>query len=58
MTKIQSVPVIGKPYQYHFHVDLMWDNYQYFINGMEIVRNNVSDLQILGEYMMGDKSGI
>ena len=58
MTKIQSVPVIGKPYQYHFHVDLMWDNYQYFKNGMEIVRNNVSDLQILGEYVQGDKSGI
>ena len=58
MTKIQSVPVIGKPYQYHFHVDVMWDNHQYFINGMEIVRNNVSNLQILGEYMQGDKSGI
>ena len=58
MTKIQSVPVIGRPYQYHFHVDVCWDNYEYFENAMAIVRRNVHDLQELGEYRKGDKSGI
>jgi prephenate dehydratase len=58
MTKIQSVPVIGRPYQYHFHVDVCWDNYEYYENAMAIVRRNVHDLQILGVYKQGDKSGI
>ena len=58
MTKIQSVPVVGRPYNYHFHVDLCWKNYEYFENAMAIVQRNVHDLQILGIYKQGDKSGI
>ena len=58
MTKIQSVPVVGRPYNYHFHVDLCWKNYEYFENAMSIVQRNVHDLQILGIYKQGDKSGI
>ncbi len=26
MTKLQSVPIIGRPQEYSFHVDLEWDN--------------------------------
>lgn len=26
MTKLQSVPILGRPYEYSFHVDLEWDD--------------------------------
>ena len=28
LTKIQSVPIIGKPYKYNFHVDIEWSKYE------------------------------
>lgn len=55
MTKIQSAPIVGKPYEYNFHIDLMWDNYEYFKHAMDILRTKVSHLEILGEYKQGDR---
>ena len=36
----------------------MLENCEYFENAMSIVKRNVHDLQILGIYKQGDKSGI
>jgi prephenate dehydratase len=55
MTKIQSSPIIGKPYEYNFHIDLSWENYYYFKHAMDIVERNVAHLRILGEYKAGAK---
>ncbi|MDR2027781.1 MAG: prephenate dehydratase [Prevotellaceae bacterium] len=54
VSKIQSVPILGQPYQYSFHVDVEWDssvNYDASIS--EIVRH-VSGLSIYGEYKKGE----
>jgi prephenate dehydratase len=53
LTKIQSVPILGQPYQYSFHVDVEWDNStNYDASISEIVRH-VSGLSIYGEYKKG-----
>ncbi|MDR1169350.1 MAG: hypothetical protein LBK97_00765 [Prevotellaceae bacterium] len=54
LTKIQSVPILGQPYQYSFHVDVEWDNSaSYDASISEIVRH-VSGLSIYGEYKKGE----
>lgn len=50
LTKIQSTPVIGMPYQYHFHIDVEWDAYKHYEKAVSDVTERVSAFQLLGEY--------
>ena len=54
LTKIQSVPIIGKPNEYSFHVDIEWDELQNYEHAIHVILKNVSSLSILGEYVRGD----
>jgi prephenate dehydratase len=53
LTKIQSVPIIGKPYEYNFHLDFEWKDYDNYLNVMKNVREITENLEILGEYKKG-----
>lgn len=53
MTKIQSVPIVGKPYEYSFHIDLEWEEDQQFKVAIPEVLSHVSNLTILGIYKKG-----
>jgi len=53
MTKIQSLPIVGKPNQYTFYVDCEWDNYENFKKCI-VLNSIVDDLKILGEYKKGE----
>lgn len=49
LTKIQSLPLIGKPNQYIFYVDCEWTDYRQF-KATIAVKRYVEQLTILGEY--------
>ena len=53
LTKIQSLPIIGKPNEYTFYVDCEWNNYDDFKRSIGI-NSIVTDLKILGEYKKGE----
>lgn len=54
LTKIQSLPIIGKPNEYSFHVDIEWDSIENYEKAIHSVLKNVSSLSILGEYLRGE----
>jgi prephenate dehydratase len=51
LSKIQSVPVPGKPNEYSFHTDLEWSDYDLYRKAIKSIRKNTSSLSVLGEYM-------
>lgn len=54
LTKIQSVPIIGKPYKYNFHVDISWENYDEYLIACDKVRSYAEEFSLLGEYRQGN----
>jgi prephenate dehydratase len=54
MTKIQSVPILGRPYQYAFHVDVEWERRTDYDQAMEEISPKVVRLIRFGEYPRGD----
>jgi prephenate dehydratase len=56
LTKIQSVPVLGKPNEYSFHIDIEWENQENYDKAIHKVLKNASSLSILGEYVRGELS--
>jgi prephenate dehydratase len=54
LTKIQSVPIIGKPKEYTFHVDIEWSKPGSYDKAIHEVLKGASSLSILGEYVRGE----
>lgn len=50
LSKIQSMPLLGREWEYRFYVDLTYDSYFRYRQSIEAVRPLISDLKILGEY--------
>lgn len=50
LTKIQSLPIPGKEWQYFFYVDLKFDDYAYYREAMNAVNPLIEDVKIMGEY--------
>ena len=50
LTKIQSLPVIGREWEYLFYVDVTFDDVRRYRQAVEAVRPLTSDFRILGEY--------
>lgn len=53
LTKIQSVPIVGKPYEYNFHLDFEWKDYSKYEVAMQNVAKIAENLEIIGEYQKG-----
>jgi prephenate dehydratase len=53
LTKIQSLPIMGKDWEYEFYADLMFSNYTLYKQSLDAIRPFTGSLGILGEYMKG-----
>lgn len=50
LTKIQSVPIIGKPDEYTFYIDCLWNDIQDMKQCLVGMRSSIDEMTILGEY--------
>jgi len=53
LTKIQSVPILGQEFRYHFLVDLRFEDFERYKQSLEAIRPLTVDLLQLGEYRKG-----
>jgi prephenate dehydratase len=58
MTKIQSVPILGRPYEYSFHVDLEWKSRTNYENAMRLVSQDVINLIHFGDYPSSERPSV
>lgn len=54
MSKIQSMPVIGRRNEYNFYVDVEWDNLKQYDTAIRQVLKYTHNFNILGEYQRHD----
>ena len=52
LTRIQSLPIPGREWQYFFYADIKFASYLRYRQALSAVRPLIEDLQILGEYKM------
>lgn len=50
LSKIQSMPVVGKPDDYYFYVDLEWTDTELYNKAIAEVLRCTTNLSIMGEY--------
>lgn len=55
LTKIQSIPVIGKEWEYHFIVDLTFENQKIFEQSLDAIKPLISEFQVYGIYHKAEK---
>jgi len=53
LTKIQSLPIIGREWEYMFYIDVMYDDYTRYRQSIDAVRPLTKQLKVLGEYQQG-----
>ena len=58
LTKIQSIPILGKPYEYSFHIDMEWKQRTQFETAISEVENLIQQLSVLGIYEKSSWNGI
>ncbi len=55
LTKIQSMPIIGKEWDYHFYIDMLFEEEELYRQVLDAIRPFTGELGILGEYRKGRK---
>ncbi len=50
LTKIQSLPIVGREWEYQFYINLTFNNYLAYSQAMDAIRPFTKDLRTLGEY--------
>lgn len=55
LTKIQSAPIIGRPFQYRFHVDFLLEGHVTLAQALAAIEPITLELRVLGVYSQGRK---
>jgi prephenate dehydratase len=55
LSKIQSMPVLGKRNEYNFYVDIEWKNQADYDSAIRKVLKHTINFTIMGEYLKNDK---
>jgi len=55
LSKIQSVPIIGQPYEYAIHLDVLFNEKEVFDQVIEKLEPLCVNLKVLGTYRQGNK---
>jgi prephenate dehydratase len=50
LTRIQSLPIIGREWEYQFYIDLTFSDYDRYRKAVDAIMPLISNLKILGEY--------
>lgn len=50
LSKIQSIPIIGKPAEYTIHIDVEWKKRKNYDEAIGLVLRQVRNLNVMGEY--------
>ncbi len=50
LSKIQSMPILGREWEYRFYADFTFDSYARYRQSIEAIKPLINDLRILGEY--------
>ena len=50
LTKIQSMPIIGREWEYRFYIDVTFDDYTRYRQSIDAVKPLLREFKILGEY--------
>jgi len=53
LTKIQSLPIIGREWEYLFYIDVTYDNITRYRQSIDAITPLIKELRILGEYKDG-----
>jgi prephenate dehydratase len=53
LSKIQSMPIIGRNWEYQFYIDVEFENYEIYRQSVKAVEPFTSNICILGEYYKG-----
>jgi prephenate dehydratase len=54
LSKIQSMPIIGRSWEYQFYIDVEFDNYDRYKHALSAIEPFTSNVHILGEYYKGE----
>ncbi|KPK87932.1 MAG: prephenate dehydratase [Bacteroides sp. SM23_62_1] len=53
LSKIQSMPIIGRDWEYQFYVDVEFEEYNLYKQSLDAIKPFTSNLGVLGEYEKG-----
>lgn len=56
LTKIQSLPIIGKEWQYMFYIDLSFSDFTRYRQAINAISPLTNNMKLLGEYQNGKQS--
>jgi len=56
LSKIQSLPIIGREWEYLFYADLVFNDYTRYKQSLDAIMPLTKDLKILGEYEEGKQN--